>query len=81
MRSYTVAEVADRFAVSEHVVLSWIKTGQIRALNCARSPAAKRPTWRIPESSIAEFEARRMPTAVVISPRKRRQKNDVIEFY
>jgi hypothetical protein len=76
----TVAQVAERYAVTEAAVLSWVRSGELRAVNCARHAGAKKPRWRISGEALAQFEAARTPAAP--APRVRRQKPpSVIEFY
>jgi transposase len=79
--TFSVRQVAERYAVSEHVVLAWLKSGQLRGINVARQAGAKRPTWRIRETDLEAFEALRTPTPP--SPRARRRKRpaDVVKFY
>lgn len=79
--SYTVADVARRFGVSLHTVGAWIKSGELKAVNVARSRRAKRPSWRIPAESIAEFEAARTTTPKAERSRRRKPGADVIAFY
>jgi hypothetical protein len=79
----TVADVAARYAVRPHAVLGWIRTGELVAVNVARSRSAKRPSWRIPVSSLTAFESARRSAGTVPAVRRReRQKAaDVIRFY
>ena len=78
---FTVATVAKRYAVSEAVVLNWIRNKELSALKVSRS-GSRRPTWRITRDALAEFEARRAPT--LPAPRRqhrRKAKTEVVEFY
>jgi excisionase family DNA binding protein len=81
--SFSVRQVAERYGVSVHTVLAWItKTGELRAVNVGRSPAGKKPRWRVTEQALAAFEARRTPTPT--APRARRQRRatrDIVAFY
>jgi excisionase family DNA binding protein len=77
---FTVRYVQRRYGVSEHTVLAWIRSGELRAVNVGRRPGAKKPRWRISQAALESFEARRTPTPP--APRKRRQRPaDVVEFY
>ena len=58
-RSLSVKEVCTRLGVGPKSVTFWIRSGQLPATNVARDPAAKRPTWRIPESALQRFELSR----------------------
>ena len=61
--SMTVAQVAKHLSAGESLVLSFIRGGELRAFNVARSATAKRPSWRISAEALAEFEASRTPSA------------------
>jgi hypothetical protein len=79
--SFTVANICERHGVSPHTVLSWIKTGELRAFSVARQPGAKRPSWRISPEALAAFEARRTPTQETARTRRRARPAGVVEFY
>lgn len=76
----TVAEIAERYGVSQHTILGWIRTGELRAVDVSRNPGG-RPRWRVTEESLAAFEALRTPTPVPQAKRRRRQDPAVHEFY
>jgi excisionase family DNA binding protein len=79
---YTVQETQERYGVSEHTVLGWIKAGELRAVNVGRRPEAGKPRWRIPEDALAAFERLRTPIAPLPTERRRsRSAAGVIEFY
>jgi excisionase family DNA binding protein len=80
--THTVRSLAEHLGVSARTVLAWIATGELRATNVARSPAARRPSWRITAQAVAEFEATRTAAAPA-PPRARRRKRpvDVVRFY
>jgi excisionase family DNA binding protein len=50
---YTVKEVADRLRVSERQVRKWVETGELAKFRIGLRG------YRIPESSLADFVARR----------------------
>ncbi len=76
----SVRDVAERYAVSEHTVLGWIASGELRAFSVGRKAGAKKPRWRISEEALAVFELSRTPNP--LPPRARRRKQSgVIEFY
>jgi excisionase family DNA binding protein len=77
----SVRDVCGRYGVSEHTVLRWIHSGELRAVNVGRRPGAKKPRWRITQDALAAFEALRTPTPPPPRTRQRRQSADVIEFY
>jgi excisionase family DNA binding protein len=79
MSTLSVKEVKDRYGVSENTVLSWIKSGQLQAINVGRTPAGKRPRWRITQQALEEFELARSSSSP--TNRIRRKKvPDIIEF-
>jgi transposase len=79
--SLTPNQIAKRYRVGVHKVHGWIARGEMRAINVA-SETAKRPQWCILPEAIAEFERGRAarPTPAP-RPKRRRKKNDVIEFF
>jgi excisionase family DNA binding protein len=76
-----IRDICERYGVTEHTVLGWIRSGQLRAVNVGRSPGAKKPRWRISEQALADFEAAR--TSAPPAPRTRRgdRSAGVVEFY
>jgi hypothetical protein len=80
-RYLALADVAGRFGVSVDKVASWIKTGELRAINVARRGNG-RPRWRIAPADLAIFESVRAATPVESGSRRRRQQPPgVIEFF
>jgi excisionase family DNA binding protein len=80
--TYSVRDVCERYAVSEHTVLTWIRSGELRAVNVGRRPGAKRPRWRIAAAALEAFEAARMPVPPPARGRRQRQREpDIIRFY
>lgn len=71
--SRTVKQVCEHYGVTEHTVLAWIRSGDLKALNVA--PAnGRRPKWRITDKAIEDFERAR---STYPPPRKheRRRRN------
>lgn len=77
----SVHDLSERYAVSEHTVLGWIRSGELRAVNVGRRPGAKKPRWRITQEALEAFEALRTPTPPPPRTRRRKRPADVIEFY
>ena len=77
----SVHDLTERYGVSEHTVLGWIRSGELRAVNVGRRPGGKKPRWRITQEALEAFEQLR--TAAPPAPRLRRRKRpaDMIEFY
>lgn len=81
-RTFTVADICERYGVDEHTVLAWLKTGELKGFSVSVRPGSKRPRWRITEQALAEFELSRSPTPP--TPRARRRKSadaDTIRYY
>jgi hypothetical protein len=76
VRAFTVADLARRFTVKPHVILAFIRAGELRALNIA-APGAKRPHWRIMPADLAAFEARRAATPDEPPPARRKKQHAV----
>jgi excisionase family DNA binding protein len=81
-RLLTVKEVSVRCQVGLHVVLSWIRSGELRALNLGRSLAGRKPRWRVRPTDLANFEmVREAGPQPPKTRRSRRQLEAVIKFY
>jgi excisionase family DNA binding protein len=78
---YTVQDIQERYGVTDHTVLGWIRSGELRAINVGRRPGARKPRWRITQEALEDFEARRAPTPPAPRARRKRQPAGVIEFY
>jgi hypothetical protein len=74
-----VRELARRYRVGEDKVRSWIKKGELRAVNTAAVLCGK-PRWVVSEEALVEFERRRSsaPPAKPPTPRRR---NAIKDFY
>jgi excisionase family DNA binding protein len=78
----TVRYVCERYAVSVHTVLAWIRSGELRAVNVGRRSGAKKPRWRITQEALEAFEALRTPGPPPARMKRRKKRpTDVIEFY
>jgi excisionase family DNA binding protein len=79
--TYSIRQIAERFAVGQHTVLGWIKSGELTAVNVSRRPGCK-PHWRITSEALQAFELLRSAQPVESQPRRRRKKSgDAIAFY
>ena len=80
-RLLTPPEVARRWRIRHDKVLTWIRSGELRAINVATKPDG-RPSYRIDPDDLRAFANRR---AVATSPRqpkrKRRQKQPSKEYF
>jgi excisionase family DNA binding protein len=77
----SVRDVCERYGVSEHTVLGWIRSGELRAVNVGRRPGGKKPRWRVTEAALTAFERLRTPTPPPPRARRRTRPTDVIPFY
>jgi hypothetical protein len=76
----SVKQFARERAVSQHTVLGWIRSGELRATNCAGRRGG-RPRWKISPKAASDFEELRAARAPVATVRRRRRDLAVIEFY
>jgi excisionase family DNA binding protein len=79
--TFSVRDLCERYGVSEHTVLGWIASGELRAVNVGRRPAGKKPRWRISQQALQAFELARTSTPPPPRARRRKRPGDVIEFY
>jgi excisionase family DNA binding protein len=79
----SVKDLCDRYGITEHTVLGWIRSGELRAVNVGRAPGKIKPRWRITQDALDDFERLRSNAqAVAVAPRRRkRHEPEVIEFY
>jgi len=80
-RTLSVRNLCERYGVSEHTVLGWIRSGELKAVNVGRRLGAKKPRWRITEVALEAFEQLRTPTAPAPRGRRKKRPAGVIEFY
>ena len=80
-RAFTIRDLTERYGVGEHTVLGWIRSGELRALNCGRRPGAKKPRWRVTAEAITAFEVCRTHLPPLPKTRRRKQSTNVIAFY
>ena len=80
-RVLTPPEVADQLRVSPDKVLSWIRSGELRAVNVAKRLGG-RPRYRVSIEDLAAFMERRavVPEVKVVRRRRRRDPH-VTEFF
>jgi len=75
-----VKDVAARFRVKPHVVLSWIWNRQLVAHD-VRAAGARRARWKVPAASLASFLEARTPTPATPQPRRRHRLPPAKEFF
>jgi excisionase family DNA binding protein len=77
----TPPQLAHDMQVKPQTVLSWIKSGELRAINVGRR-GCTRPRYRIHRSAVIAFEqARAAVPAPKVQRRRRRQPEGIIEFF
>lgn len=69
---YTVKDLCERFQVNEDMVLTWIRSGQLEAIDVGRE-GNKRPTWRITDNAVEAFEKKRNNQLYEAPKTKKRQ--------
>jgi hypothetical protein len=78
----TPGELAKIWGISPRKVLTWIRSGELRAVNLAANARGARPRWRIDWADVVVFETRRPSITPPAPVRRRSMKMDnVIEFF
>ena len=71
-RGLTVEQVALRFGVKRHVVLGFIRSGELRAIDLrAKLVSSKKPRWKILIDDLEAFEHRRASKPEPAAPSRR----------
>ena len=78
---FTVQQLQERFGCKPHVILHWIRSGQLKAVSITRSPSARKPRWRISKEALEAFETARTASATPAPRRARRAAPDVVQYY
>jgi excisionase family DNA binding protein len=76
----TVTEVARRFRVSADKVRTWIKRGELRAVNTA-DRRCRRPRFIVPVEALSDFERRRAAATPEAPKPPRRKRTNAVDFY
>jgi hypothetical protein len=76
---YRPRDLCRRWRVGLAKIMTWIRSGALRALNVG-SDRCGRPRYVIPPESLAAFEARRATTPPP-KPARRKKRTDEIDFY
>jgi hypothetical protein len=74
----TTLEVARRYRVGRDKVLSWIKRGELAAVNTA--PPLAKPRWVILPEALADFERGRQAPPPARQQLRRKQRTTEIDF-
>ena len=78
-QTLTPPEIASRYRVNADKVLSWIRSGELAAIDVSTRPGG-RPRWRITSEAIEDFERRRAAKPAVKTSRRRRQAEVEVEY-
>jgi transposase len=66
--------LAKRFAVKADKILAWIRSGELPAVDLSMTPGTGKPRWKIAETDVEAFLARRAATPPAPTPRPRRRR-------
>jgi excisionase family DNA binding protein len=78
-RGLTVRDVARRLRVGEDKVRTWIRNGEMRAVNTA-AVLCGRPRWVIPAAALSDFERRRS-AGPPPNPARRMRRTAMVDYY
>jgi hypothetical protein len=76
---YSVADLCRRWKVGADKIYSFIRRGELVAVNVAANLSA-RPQWRVTPDSVDQFERRRS-SAPLPKPVRRGRRTGTIDFY
>ncbi len=76
----TPPELARMLGIAPDKVLSWIRAGELRAVDLSEN-RGKRPRWRISRESLDEFLKRRAATPPPKPRRRRKPDANVTQYY
>lgn len=82
-RAWTVTQVAERYFVKTDIVLAWIKSGDLVAIDVSRNRKTL-PRWRITTSALQAFEESRASVKPLKRTKRRpRESNDpdFVEYF
>jgi hypothetical protein len=79
-RSFKPAEYAEARGISVDKVLSWIRSGELQAINVAQSANGQRPRYRIATDAIERFETARSTCPTPATTPRRVRNKPVKEF-
>jgi hypothetical protein len=80
-RYVTPSDIAADLGCNLHKVLTWIKAGELRAVNIAVRADSRKPRWRIAALDLEAFLLRRTATPPAPVTRRQRKAQDVTEYF
>jgi hypothetical protein len=75
----TIADLARRWRISRDKIRSFVRRGELVAVNLATTLSG-RPQWRVTPESVEKFERRRT-SAPPPKPPRRKKRADLIDFF
>jgi hypothetical protein len=76
----TPPELAARWGIDAHKILSWVRSGELRAIDVSTRRGGK-PRYLIDQADIAVFEQRRTVQPPAPIPRRRRKASNIVEYF
>jgi hypothetical protein len=73
-------ELARRWGVSDDKVIRFIKSGELEAIDLS-TERNKRPRYAVSREAVESFELRRQVSPAPKPQRRKRQSQDVVEFF
>jgi len=80
-RYVTPRDIAADLGCNLSKVLAWIKSGQLRAINIAVRADSRKPRWRIAALDLEAFLIARTVQPPVPPVRRRRQPEEITQFF
>jgi excisionase family DNA binding protein len=80
MSNFSIRQIAQQCGVSVRTVRAWIRAGELKAIDVARTAGGRKPRWRITQAALEAFEALRTSGPSAPAPRGRRRKTSKEEF-
>ena len=80
MRSFTVEQIAEIESVNRETVLSWVRTGELKAHSASQNPKSRKPRWRVTDADLTAFRLARQNGTAVQAPRRKRSAGVIKEY-
>lgn len=77
-RFFSPPEIADSLGIDPAKVISWIRSGRLRAVNV--SEGARRARWKVSPEALAAFFTSREPNAPTPRPKRRRRDPAEVDY-
>jgi hypothetical protein len=77
---FTVPQLARQWGLDPHKVITWIRSGELRAINGAKDPNSCRPRFLIDVADIRAFEEAREVIPACPPPRARHRRRTVKQY-